>query len=186
MSTVEVRLRPRPGLQIGTGVGRISQRVRLELELREQSVGVIEQPHLDEMCQLILTGFDLPIELLDAEALDRTAASRMADEAFRPAREPPRLLSAATGHRLVDDMVVFFRSTRRHEFRIGAVVVPGERISPPGFAVAVQGYPRFRGIVSNREFNLRLIDTCNTDCRCCRPVLGEPVRLRTDHVVYSR
>ncbi len=62
----------------------------------------------------------------------------MADEALRPAREPPRLLSTTTGHRIVDDVESFFRSAGGHEFRIGAIVVPGERISPPGFTVTVQ------------------------------------------------
>ncbi len=44
LSTVEVQVRPRPGLQVSTGVGRISQRVRLELELREQRVGSSNSP----------------------------------------------------------------------------------------------------------------------------------------------
>ena len=130
MSTVKVQVRPRPGLQISTGVGWIGQRVRLDLEFREQSAGVFEQPHLDEICQLIPSGVNRSIELLDAKALNRAAAGRMTDEAFRPAREPLRLLAAATGHQLVDDVVDFFRSAWRHEFRIGAVVVPGERVSP--------------------------------------------------------
>ncbi|WP_166822221.1 hypothetical protein [Thalassoroseus pseudoceratinae] len=74
------------------------------------------------MRQLILTGADRSIKLLDTEALNRTAAGRVADKAFRPTREPPRLLLTAPGYRLIDTIIVFFRSTSRYEFGIGAVV----------------------------------------------------------------